>query len=501
MTSHENDRGAGLASGQAAAVILAAGHGKRMRSNLLKVLHPVAGRPMVEHVVRAVRAAGISRIVLVVGHQAERVKAHFGDTVEYAEQHEQLGTGHATLQARAALANFSGDIVVITGDSTLLTPQAVSGLLETHRREQAAATLLTAVVPDPGSFGRIVRDAAGRYVRTVEARDASPEQLAIREVMSGTFCFRADTLWDKLNALRPDNEQGEYYLTDVPGMIVGEGGVVAVSVAEDWRTVLGPNDRRELAEAEAVLRQRVLDRLALSGVTIVDPQTTYVHDTVEVGQDTVIEPFTFLQGHTVIGSGCTIGPQARVIDSRIGDGVTVDASVVEASEVGNGSRIGPFAHLRPGTVVGEQCEIGNYAELKQAVLGPRVKAHHHTYLGNVTLGAGTNVGAGVVVVNYDGKRKHETAVGDGAFLGCNVNLVAPLTIGDGAFVAAGSTVNEDVPAGALAIARTRQETKPGYAARLLGRRAGAGAGSGSRAGPDAARSDDPSAHEGGTTKQ
>lgn len=458
----------------AAAVILAAGHGKRMHSELLKVLHPVAGRPMVEHVVRAVRGAGIDRIIVVVGHQAERVQAHFGDTVEYVEQQEQLGTGHAALQAQKALAGFTGDVLVLYGDNALLTDETVRDLLAEHRRAGADATVLTAVMPDPGSLGRIVRDADGRYVRTVEARDATPEQLAINEVMSGMFCFRAPALWDWLAALRPDNDQREYYLTDVPGMLVQQGGRVAVNVARDWRTVIGPNTRRELAEAEAVLRQRVLERLMAAGVTVVDPLTTYVHDTVEIGHDTVIEPFTFLHGKTVIGSGCTIGPQARVIDSRIGNGVTVDASVIEQSEVGDFSRIGPYAHLRPGSVVGERCEIGNYAELKQAVLGPGVKAHHHSYLGNVTIGAGTNVGAGVVVVNYDGVRKHETTIGSRAFLGCNVNLVAPLDIGERAFLAAGSTINQDVPAGAMAIARTRQQTKPGYADRLLRRRADGG---------------------------
>lgn len=457
------------ASRQTAAVILAAGHGKRMQSNILKVMHQAAGRPMLEHVVRAVKGAGVGRVIIVVGHQAERVRAHFGDAVEYVEQREQLGTGHATLQAQPLLEGFDGDVLVLYGDNALLTADTVRDMMDTHVQEQATATLLTAIMPEPRGLGRIIRDERERYMRTVEARDASPAELAIQEVMSGIFCFHTSVLWDKLRQLQPNNEQREYYLTDVPGMLVREGRPVAVSVASDWRTVIGPNDRRELAEAEAVLRKRVLDRLMDAGVTIVDPHTTYVHDTVTIGQDTIIEPFTFLQGTTDIGSGCVIGPQARIVDSRIADDVTVDGSVIEQSDVGQGCRIGPYAHLRPGSVVGERCEIGNFAELKQATLGPGVKAHHHTYLGNVTVGAATNVGAGAVIVNYDGVRKHETTIEAGVFLGCNVNLIAPLHVGEGAFIAAGSTVNQEVPAGALAIARTRQETRTGYAERLLRR--------------------------------
>lgn len=452
------------------AVILAAGHGKRMRSELLKVLHPVAGRPMVEHVLRAAEAAGIARRIVVIGHQGERVRAVLGDRVEYAWQSDQRGTGHAVMAASDLLRGVEGDVVVLYGDNPLLDGETIRDLLAEHRRAGADATALTAVMPNPSGLGRIVRDGAGRFVRVVEEKDATPAEREIREVMSGVFCFRLPGLLEQLGRLTPDNAQGELYLPDVFERWQEAGGRVAIHVASDHRVVIGPNTRRGLAEAEAVMRDRVLERLMEQGVTVVDPASTWVQDPVEVGQDTVLEPFTFLWGHTRIGRRCRIGPGARIVDSVVGDDVTVDLSVLEESEIGEGARVGPFAHLRPGTRVGPRAEIGNFVETKQAVLGEGVKAHHHSYLGDVTIGDRSNIGAGVVTVNYDGVRKHRTEIGTGAFVGCNANLVAPVSIGAGSYVAAGSTVNQDVPPDSLAIARARQVNKEGYARRLLGRR-------------------------------
>ncbi len=447
-----------------------------MKSGLLKVLHPVAGRPMVEHVVLAARGAGVGRCVVVIGYQADRVRERLGDSVEYVLQEEQLGTGHAVMQAQTALPEFAGDLLVLYGDNLLLEPGTLRDLLERHRETRAAATVLTAVMPDPSGLGRVVRDREGRYVRTVEEKDASPEELQIREVMSGVFCFQAPLIFQVLSRLRPDNAQREYYLTDGLGLLVAEGRRVEVAAARDYRSVIGPNTRQGLAQAEAVWRERVLDGLMSSGVTVVDPSTTYVHATVAVGRDTVLQPMTFLEGTTVIGTGCRIGPMSRIRDSRIEDGACVETSVVEHSVVGAGARVGPFSHLRPNSVIGPGAEIGNYAETKNATLGTGAKAHHHCYLGDVTVGEHVNVGAGVVVVNYDGVQKHHSTIENQAFVGCNANLVSPVTIGQDAYVAAGSTINRDVPAGALAIAREQQVNKEGYVyalkRRLSARQAG-----------------------------
>lgn len=459
-----------------AAVILAAGQGTRMKSNLLKVLHPVAGRPMLEHVVQAARQTGVDRCLVVVGYQAEKVQELLGDSVEYVRQEQQLGTGHAVLQAQVPLAAFRGDLLVLYGDNPLLEPATLQELLVRHRETGAAATVLSAVMPDPSGLGRIVRDRRGRYLKTVEEKDASPEERRIKEAMSGIFCFQAPLIFELLSRLRPDNAQQEYYLTDVLRLLVEEDRVVEVVVAEDYRSVIGPNTRQGLAQAETIMRQRMLDRLMSSGVTVIDPLTTYVQAGVVVGRDTVIHPLSFLEGATVIGENCEIGPMATIRSSRVEDGATVEASVVEQSVVGGGARIGPFSHLRPGSVIGSGAEIGNYAETKNANVGAGAKAHHHCYLGDVTLGERVNIGAGVVVVNYDGVSKHHSTIEEQAFVGCNANLISPVRIGQEAYVAAGSTVNRDVPPGALAIARERQENKEGYAKALKERLAGKKAG-------------------------
>ncbi len=448
------------------AAVLAAGQGTRMKSDLLKVLHGVSGQPMVEYVVEAARAAGVTEVITVVGYQAERVQGVLGDRTRYALQDRQLGTGHAVMQTKSLLEGKTGHLLVLYGDNPLLRPETIRGLINRHLSSGAAATTLTAIMPDPTGLGRILRDEQGRYLRTVEEKDATPAQKAIQEAMSGIFCFQMPLIFDLLARLKTDNVQGEYYLTDVLRLLVEDGQPVEIEVAADWRDVIGPNDRRQLAQAEAIMRERILDRLMAEGVSVIDPASTFVQARVQVGQDTVLHPFTFLEGSTVIGRGCQVGPSARLVDSQLEDGVTVTESVVESSVIRSGARVGPFSHLRAQSDIGPEAEIGNFAETKAARIGARVKAHHHSYLGDVTIGAEANIGAGVVTVNYDGADKHHTFIGKKAFLGCNVNLIAPLEVGDGAYVAAGSTVNQAVPADALAIARARQVNKEGYAARL-----------------------------------
>jgi bifunctional UDP-N-acetylglucosamine pyrophosphorylase/glucosamine-1-phosphate N-acetyltransferase len=446
------------------AVVLAAGKGTRMKSRLPKAAHAVCGKPMARYPVDAARELGAERVVVVVGHEAEAVRTAVGDDVEYVLQAEQRGTGHAVMQSERSLREAS-DVLVLNGDLTLVTPDELRALLDRHHATGAAATLLTAELDDPASYGRVIRRADGTVDRIVERRDASPDEAAIREINVGLYCFRAAELRDCLGRLRPDNDQGEYYLTDVVGLLVGDGRRVEAVVASDPRCALGINDRAELAIAAAIQRERILYRLMLSGVTLIDPVTTYVDADVVVGQDTIIHPMTILQGWTVIGADCQIGPSARITDSELADRVTVHASLVTESTVGEGSRIGPFANLRPGCRLGREVKVGDFVELKNVVLGDRVSAGHLTYLGDAAIGEKTNIGAGTITCNYDGRKKSRTVIGRETFIGTHATLVAPVTIGSGAYVAAHSVVTEDVPDDAMAIARSRQTTKEGWAAR------------------------------------
>lgn len=461
--------------GRTVAVVLAAGQGTRMRSELAKVLHPVAGRPMIRYVLDAAGDSGVDAIVVVVGRDAERVEAACGVAtagravpIAFARQAEQLGTGHAVLQARP-LVGEAETILVLYGDTPLIEPAQIRALLDTHARSGAAATLLTAHVADPTGYGRIVRAGDGAVLRIVEEKDASDDERRIREINTGIGCFASGLLFQALERVEPRNAQGEYYLTDVVAVLRSMGHATAALVTEDAQAALGVNDRVALAQADGVIRRRRLERLMREGVTVVDPASTFVDADVEIGQDTVILPFTVLEGRTRIGRHCRIGPGSHIIDGELGDGVTVMQSVVEQSRVAEGVRIGPFAHVRPGCEIGPRAEIGNYAEVKNSKLGAGVKAHHHSYIGDARIGDNVNVGAGVVTVNYDGRRKHVTVVEEGAFLGCNVNLVAPVTVGQGAYVAAGSTVTDAVPPGALAIARERQVNKEGWVQRARSR--------------------------------
>ena len=432
------------------AVVLAAGKGKRMQSDLPKVLHLLCGRPLVTYVLDALTEAVIERPLLVIGHAADSVRAALGERAVFIEQHEQLGTGHAVMQALPHLGPAGGPVLVLYGDTPLLSAGTITALVDLHRNSRSDATMLTAALDDPTGYGRVIRGPGGSVERIVEEADASPEEARLREINAGTYVFEAEALRQALTQLRPDNVQGEYYLTDTIAWLLRAGRrVSALLVAAE--EAMGINSRRELAAAEQVMRARLLGRLMDAGVTVVDPATTYVHAGVRAGRDTVIHPQSYLEGETVIGRECVIGPQARLVDAVLGDRVTVEASTVVKSAVGEGTRIGPYSRLRPGSRIGRFVEIGNYAEIKNATIGDHTKVHHMSYIGDATLGTRVNIGAGTVTCNYDGKRKHVTVIEDEAFIGSDSMLIAPVRIGRGAVTGAGSVVNKDVPPGGVAV--------------------------------------------------
>ena len=448
-----------------AAVILAAGKSTRMRSKIPKPLHPICGRALTRHVIEACRGAGIPRIIVVVGHEADAVKHGLGNDVEYVLQPKPLGTGDAARVAQALLKDWDGTVVVLAGDVPLLRPGTIGRLLEAHEATGAAATLLTAYLDDPTGYGRVVRGPDGRVLRIVEHKDATEQERAIKEWNPSLYAFRASLLFDALREVRSENAQGEIYLTDVIGVLTSRGERVEAVAADDVHEVLGVNTRVELAEAARIMRWRIVEDLMLSGVSITDPHATYVDVGVSVGMDTVLHPQTFLEGATQIGEGCVIGPCARLVDTTVGDRSTIISSQIVECTIGRGVRIGPFANLRPGCRIADGAKIGDFVELKNSVIGERVSAAHLSYLGDADVGAGTNIGAGTITCNYDGTAKHRTVIGEGAFVGSHATLIAPVKVGDGAYVAAASPVDEDVPADALVIARCRQTVKAGWAKR------------------------------------
>ena len=445
-------------------VILAAGEGKRMRSRQPKVLHELCGRPLISYGLRLARSVG-DRIVLVVGPDADAVRAAAGDGVTIVEQRDRLGTGHAVLQARDHCEGLEGPILVLPSDAPLLSVETIERLVSHHATTSAAATVLTAVVDRPHGYGRVLRT-GGRVKHIVEDRDATDDEKKVSEINTSVYCFDGRRLWPALERLRPENDQGEYYLTDVIGLLGKAGGRIEALAVDDPEEALGVNDRKQLAALAAIQRRRILDRHMLAGVTILDPATTYIDDTVTIGADTVIYPHVMIEVASEIGSDCVIGAGCHVRATRIGDRVLLKPyCVLTESVVEHGAVMGPFCHLRPNSHVGENCEIGNFIELKKAKVGRKTKAHHVGYLGDVVIGEGANIGAGTIFVNYDGAAKHTTIIGDGAFVGSNTSIVAPVTIGNGAYVAAGSVITKDVPADALAVERAPQVIKEGWAAR------------------------------------
>lgn len=451
------------------AIVLAAGQGKRMKSKLYKVLHPVCGKPMVSHVLDVVKEAKAERSVVIVGYGAEMVKSHLGDGAEYVLQEQQLGTGHAVRQAEALLGSEDGTTIVICGDTPLVQASTISAMLELHAKSGAAGTVLTAAFADPTGYGRVIRSADGTVQRIVEQKDCSPEEAAVNEINTGTYCFDNKKLFAALANVTSNNAQGEFYLTDVIGLFRESGESVQGYCTSDLSEAIGVNDRVALAEAERFMRERINRNHLLGGVTLIDASSTYIEAGVQIGADTVIYPGTVLRGSTVIGEDCVIGPQADITDSTIGNDASIKYSVVAESVVGDESTVGPYANLRPGSKLGKGCKIGDFVELKNATLDDGSKVSHLSYVGDAKVGKDVNIGCGAITVNYDGYNKFVTEIGDNAFVGSNVNLIAPVKIGDGAYVVAGSTVTHDVPAGDLAIARERQVNKAGYADKIRGR--------------------------------
>lgn len=441
------------------AVVLAAGEGTRMRSSLPKVLHPLCGRPMVIHVIETLVALPLERVVVVVGHAADAVttaiqeQVHTDIPIEFVEQRVQRGTGDAASVALTAFSDTADedDVIVCSADIPLLAPETLATLATEHRIADAAATLLTAVLADPSGYGRIVRDARGNVARIVEETDAGPDELAITEVNPSIYCFRRAFLAPALRRVSPENAQGEYYLTDVIEVLRSTGHTVLAVPAADASETLGVNDRAQLADAEAVLRRRINAAWMRAGVTMVDPARTYVDAAVELSPDVRLLPGTILEGRTTVASGAVIGPDTRLVDAVVGEGAEIQSSVVHEAEVGPDVHVGPFAHLRPGTVLARGAKVGSFVETKNADVGEGAKLPHLSYVGDATVGAGANVGAGTITANYDGKHKHHTTIGPNARTGSNSVLVAPVEVGDGAYTAAGSVVTRDVPADALAV--------------------------------------------------
>lgn len=442
-----------------AVVVLAAGMGKRMKSRLPKVLHPVLGRPMLAYVLDAVAGLSPERTVVIIGKGGEEVVKVVGEGngISYAKQEEQLGTGHAANCARNALKNFKGDVLILNGDFPLVTAKTLKSFIKKHEKDEADVSFLTAFVYDPHGYGRVARNGRGNVDRIVEEKDASSDERKINEINSGTYCVKSAFLWKALSSLTPENSQKEYYLTDIIGIARGKSLKVSGIPVKDPGEVIGVNDRAQLAFAEGLLRDRINEALMAGGVTLVDPANTYISPGVKIGHDTIIYPGTYIYGDTVIGEGSFVGPGVWIEDSRIGNGVTVKmSSYITGVEIGDGVSVGPFAHLRPGAKIMEGAKIGNFVEIKKSTVGRGSKVPHLSYVGDAVLGTGVNIGAGTITCNYDGFNKYETIIGDNVFIGSDTMLVAPVKVGKGATTGAGSTITKDVPEGALAIGRARQ---------------------------------------------
>jgi bifunctional UDP-N-acetylglucosamine pyrophosphorylase / glucosamine-1-phosphate N-acetyltransferase len=448
------------------AIILAAGQGTRMKSKLYKVLHPVCGKPMVQHVVDQINKLNIKEMVTVIGHGAEKVKAQLGEESNYALQEEQLGTAHAVMQAESVLAGKDGVTIVICGDTPLIKAETMESLFEHHQKFAAKATILTARIEDPTGYGRIIRDEEGIVEKIVEHKDATETERAVNEINTGTYCFDNVALFEALKNVSNENVQGEYYLPDVIEILKKQGDVVTAYETDEFEETLGVNDRVALAEAERIMRTRTNQLHMRNGVTIIDPANTYIETDVIIGQDTIILPGTMIKGKTVIGSNSQIGPNTEIDTCEIGDETVIKQSVAHDSFIGNHVNIGPFAHIRPESTISDEVKIGNFVEIKKAAFGKGSKASHLSYIGDAEVGSDVNIGCGSITVNYDGKNKYLTKIEDNVFIGCNSNLVAPVTVGKGAYVAAGSTITKNVPEQALSIARAKQVNKENYVEKL-----------------------------------
>jgi bifunctional UDP-N-acetylglucosamine pyrophosphorylase/glucosamine-1-phosphate N-acetyltransferase len=433
-----------------------------MKSKLYKVLHPVCGKPMVRHVIDELKQIGADQIITVVGHGADEVKNELKGDSEFVLQEQQLGTAHAVMQARDLLQDKEGLTLVVCGDTPLLKADTIQAMIDYHISNHSKATILTAVAEDPTGYGRVIRNEQGYVEKIVEHKDASDKEKAVKEINAGTYCFDNASLFRALQKVTNNNAQNEYYLPDVIGILKDAGQTVTAFRTNDFTEIFGINDRVALAQAGKIMQQRINEKHMRNGVTIIDPEQTYIDATVEIGQDTVIYPGTMVKGNTVIGTDCIIGPNSEIVNCEIGNRTSIRQSVTHDSKIGSDVQIGPFAHIRPQSVIHDEVRIGNFVEIKKTEFGRKSKASHLSYIGDANVGSNVNIGCGSITVNYDGVNKFKTIIKDGAFIGCNSNLVAPVEIGEGAYVAAGSTITDNVPGDSLSIARARQVNKENY---------------------------------------
>ena len=444
------------------AVILAAGEGTRMKSKMPKVLHEVMGRPMVKRVVDTAKDLEAKNICVVTGHMSETVQEALKDEgVSFAVQEKQLGTGHAVMQAEEYI-NENEDVLILYGDTPLIKAETLEKLIEYHRSENNGVSIISAIVEDSTGYGHIIRDKDGNFVKNVEYKDATPEEKLVKEINSGIYCFKGSSLKKALKLITNDNAQGEYYLPDALEIILKSGEKVNAMTIGDVTEFFGVNNRVQLAQANKIMQKRINEKHMLNGVTIIDPTDTYIADDVEIGMDTIIYPGCVLEGKTVIGDDCKIGPDTRLTDMTLAPNVTIQYTVAIESEIGSGTKVGPFAYIRPNSKIGENIKIGDFVEVKNSVIGNGTKVSHLTYIGDSDVGERINFGCGTVTVNYDGHKKFRTTIEDDVFIGCNANLVAPVTLKKGSYVAAGSTITKDVPEKSLAVARNRQTNIDGW---------------------------------------
>lgn len=446
-------------------VILAAGHGTRMVSEKPKVLHEVGGKAMLNYVISASEAAGADDIAVIVGYKADIVKAALPENLTAIEQKEQLGTGHAVLQAQPFFENFNGNVLVLVGDAPLVRKETLEELVKAHEDGGFSATVLTAVFDDPTGYGRIVKK-GDELIKIVEHKDATEEERNIKEINSGMYCFDAQALKAALQAINSDNVQGEYYLTDTIEILRGMGKKVGSYPTPDVDDIAAVNSKVQLAEIGKIMRRRINTSLMETGAIIIDPENTYLSAETKVGKDTVVYPGVITEGRVVIGENCIIGHNSRIVNSTIADGVDIQISTILDSFVDENTHVGPYAYLRPNSHIGKNVKVGDFVEVKNSVMKDGAKASHLTYIGDAEVGKNVNLGCGTVFVNYDGTNKYRTVVEDNCFIGCNSNLVSPVTVKEGSYVAAGSTITDDVPEDTLAVARARQVNKEGYALQM-----------------------------------
>lgn len=443
------------------ALILAAGQGKRIKSDLPKVLNKVCGKEMVNHVIDTLRKENIEDINVIIGKGADLVKENTKSrNISYSLQEEQLGTGHAVKCAIDFLKGKRGTVAIFNGDAPLITEETIEELFKTHKENENSATILTSILNDASGYGRIIRK-GNEVLKIVEHKDCNDEELKVKEINSGMYCFEIESLVECLGNLSNNNSQGEYYLTDVIGMLKEKNEKVGALVIS-YEETLGVNSRVQLAEVEAVLRKRINNKHLENGVTIIDPNTTYIGIDVEIGQDTIIYPGNVLEGNTVIGKNCVLYPNSRINNSVIGESVDIQSSVILESKIGNQTTVGPFAYIRPESIIGNNVRVGDFVEIKKSTIGNNTKVSHLTYVGDAEVGEGCNFGCGTVTVNYDGKNKNKTIIGNNSFIGCNTNLISPVTVEDNTYIAAGSTITNNVKSGELAVARAKQRNIEGW---------------------------------------